>query len=154
MDKLEHTSLTEQNIDAYHKLYNEAVDLFIHHADDEENPSVIGSLAQLHTKVSQEKADELGQQFLTARVSIALDGPFAPCAADCSSSSAQKMAPERPHPEAPQSGGVAHKMAAAFTKPIDKLMHVSREYAKPKVSRLLDMARLVLASDPLIPPPA
>ncbi|KDN53038.1 hypothetical protein K437DRAFT_265978 [Tilletiaria anomala UBC 951] len=109
MSKLEQTSIND-SLEHFHKLFNEACDLFIKHADDEEDPNVHGSLVQLRNKVSDERAAEIGEQFLKAR----------------------KMAPERPHPEAPQGGGMAQKAAAAVTKATDMFTSANHDYAQPK----------------------
>ncbi|BGP35446.1 hypothetical protein JCM10296v2_007284 [Rhodotorula toruloides] len=80
--------------------FEHAIQLFIKHSDREEEDI----LKRLKEKLTPEENDKLAQDFLTKR----------------------KAVPERPHPIAPQSGGIIQKVAGALTKPHDKILETLR----------------------------
>ena len=62
-----------------------------------------------------------------------------------------KAVPERPHPDAPQSGGTAQKMVGIATKPMEKAAMAMRKFGKPKVSsqKRCQVYDIVLTRPPL-----
>ncbi|BGP20176.1 hypothetical protein JCM10213_000739 [Rhodosporidiobolus nylandii] len=76
--------------------FERAVELFIVHSSREEDEV----LKDLESKISPEENDKLARDFLAVR----------------------KVVPTRPHPAAPQSGGVVHKVLGMATKPHDKIL--------------------------------
>jgi len=88
-------SVTDTNDDA--KL-SQAIKMFLEHSAEEETEP--GYLAQLSKSLSAEENDALAKKFLAAR----------------------KVVPERPHPMAPQSGGIVQKALGSMTKPHDKIV--------------------------------
>uniref|UniRef100_A0A0K3CU05 BY PROTMAP: gi/342319008/gb/EGU10960.1/ Proteophosphoglycan 5 [Rhodotorula glutinis ATCC 204091] n=3 Tax=Rhodotorula toruloides TaxID=5286 RepID=A0A0K3CU05_RHOTO len=80
--------------------FEHAIQLFIKHSDREEEDI----LKRLKEKLTPEENDKLAQDFLMKR----------------------KAVPERPHPLAPQSGGIVQKVAGALTKPHDKILETLR----------------------------
>ncbi|GAA5820879.1 hypothetical protein JCM11251_001858 [Rhodosporidiobolus azoricus] len=76
--------------------FDHAIQLFIQHSDREEEDV----LKQLETKLSPEENDKLAKDFLAKR----------------------NVVPTRPHPVAPQSGGVVQKVLGMATRPHDKIL--------------------------------
>lgn len=90
------TSMYATDPQAYDDVLNAAVQAFVAHADEEERDQ----LPLLTAKLSTEENDAEARKFLAAR----------------------KAAPERPHPLAPQSGGLLHQAAALQSKVHDKIL--------------------------------
>ncbi|GAA5998810.1 uncharacterized protein JCM10292_005716 [Rhodotorula paludigena] len=76
--------------------FEKAIEMFIKHSDREEEEV----LKQLEGKLSPEENAKLAADFLAKR----------------------KVVPTRPHPAAPQSGGVVQKVLGMATKPHDKII--------------------------------
>ncbi|GAA5972836.1 hypothetical protein JCM11641_003964 [Rhodosporidiobolus odoratus] len=76
--------------------FEHAIQLFIQHSDREEEEV----LKQLEGKLSPEENDKLARDFLAKR----------------------HVVPTRPHPVAPQSGGLVQKVLGMATKPHDKIL--------------------------------
>ncbi|GAA6039163.1 hypothetical protein JCM8097_000444 [Rhodosporidiobolus ruineniae] len=76
--------------------FEHAIELFIKHSDREED-QVLKTLA---SKLTPEENDKLAKDFLAKR----------------------QVVPTRPHPAAPQSGGVVQKVLGTMTKPHDKII--------------------------------
>lgn len=76
--------------------FEHAIQLFIQHSDREEEEV----LKQLEGKLSPEENDKLAREFLAKR----------------------HVVPTRPHPVAPQSGGLVQKVLGMATKPHDKIL--------------------------------
>ncbi|KZT27336.1 hypothetical protein NEOLEDRAFT_1130869 [Neolentinus lepideus HHB14362 ss-1] len=92
----------------YHEVLREAVLAFITHATEEETDQFPIILA----KLTPDENDRLARDFLRAR----------------------KMVPTRPHPAAPQTGGVAQKAAGALGSVHDKVVETlgGREFVELK----------------------
>ncbi|CAD6893865.1 unnamed protein product [Tilletia controversa] len=84
----------------------EASDIFIKHAEDEEK----NQYPQLIKKLGEKDATDLTKEFLNAR----------------------KMAPSRPHPSAPQSGGAMQAAAGMMSKPMDAMVQAWRDHVPLK----------------------
>ncbi|KAI0082150.1 hypothetical protein K474DRAFT_830981 [Panus rudis PR-1116 ss-1] len=101
-DKAEHRQVKElvakaDQMDPTHgdfdKIITEAVTVFIKHAEEEED----GQLKKFEAKLSPEENDKIAREFLAAR----------------------KKVPTRPHPTAPQTGGIAQKAAGMAAQLMD-----------------------------------
>jgi len=89
-------SLTEETAAQYAQTLGKAVEMFISHAEEEENDQ----LPKLSKMLTRNQSDEAARDFLKAR----------------------SMVPTRPHPVAPQTGDITQKALGAGAKAIDKLM--------------------------------
>jgi len=104
--------------------FEKAISMFIQHSDREEDEI----LRDLAAKLSPEDNDRLAKDFLAVRPSLSssrsrLDEPcltprFSPV------EQKRKVVPTRPHPAAPQSGGVLQKTLGMATKPHDKILEM------------------------------
>ncbi|KAJ7364401.1 hypothetical protein DFH08DRAFT_681083 [Mycena albidolilacea] len=94
--------------DDYDSILGQAVNGFLTHAKEEEDMQHPKMLAHL----SPEENDKMAREFLKART----------------------MVPQRPHPKAPQTGGVAQKAAGTFGSVHDKIIEKleGREYVELK----------------------
>ncbi|EPQ57933.1 hypothetical protein GLOTRDRAFT_56434 [Gloeophyllum trabeum ATCC 11539] len=94
--------------DDYDEVLGKAVKAFITHAQEEENEQ----FPTIKAKLTPEENDKLAREFLKAR----------------------RMVPTRPHPAAPQTGGVAQKAAGAFGSLHDKVVETvgGREFVELK----------------------
>ncbi|TFK54664.1 hypothetical protein OE88DRAFT_1653090 [Heliocybe sulcata] len=92
----------------YDAVLGKAVNAFITHAGEEERDQ----FPTIKAKLTPEENDRLARDFLKAR----------------------KMVPTRPHPAAPQTGGVAQKAVGAFGSVHDKIIETlgSREFVDLK----------------------
>ncbi|GAA6050882.1 hypothetical protein JCM3770_005754 [Rhodotorula araucariae] len=88
--------------------FDKAIRLFIQHSDREEEEI----LKDLAAKLTPEENDKLAKEFLAKRLVV----------------------PTRPHPAAPQSGGVVQKVLGMATKPHDKIIETltGRKFADLK----------------------
>lgn len=99
-------SIKDVGIEVYTKRVVEACQLFLHHAEEEENDQ----LPRLVKELSEKDHSKAVEDFLQAR----------------------KMAPTRPHPSAPQSGGMAQKAMGAMGKAADVAMDAGRNFVDLK----------------------
>ncbi|KAL9933311.1 hypothetical protein V8E36_008029 [Tilletia maclaganii] len=107
-------SITEPDLTEFFRHVRNATDLFSKHADDEKI-----QCSKLIAKMTEDENDAAARDFLKAR----------------------KMAPTRPHPSAPQHGGITQKVAGAAAKPFDAMINSWREtvplkYEHPNVTEL------------------
>ncbi|KDN41576.1 hypothetical protein RSAG8_07377, partial [Rhizoctonia solani AG-8 WAC10335] len=100
MSQIDSNSVSSLGIDEFANVVETACQLFIKHAEDEENDQY----KQLSAKLSNEENAVLAKDFLKAR----------------------EMAPSRPHPSAPQHGGAGQKLMGAMAKPVDAAVTASR----------------------------
>ncbi|CAE6409136.1 unnamed protein product [Rhizoctonia solani] len=106
MSHVDSNSVSSLGIDEFANAVEKACQLFIQHAEaslnlsDEEN----NQYKQLSAKLSTEEKASLAKDFLKAR----------------------EMAPSRPHPSAPQHGGVGQKIMGTLAKPADAAITASR----------------------------
>ncbi|GAA5946130.1 hypothetical protein JCM3775_004156 [Rhodotorula graminis] len=87
---------TKVDSDEFAPKFEKAIRMFIQHSDREEDEI----LRDLSAKLSPEDNDRLAKDFLAKR----------------------EVVPTRPHPAAPQSGGVLQKTLGMATKPHDKIL--------------------------------
>ncbi|KAN0061538.1 hypothetical protein ACQY0O_006385 [Thecaphora frezii] len=106
MSKVDGEDPDRLGLDEYAALVVQATTLFLKHAEDEENDHLL----RLVAKMSAEDQLSVTNAFLEAR----------------------KTATTRPHPMAPQSGGMAQKAAEAMSKPMDEAAHKMREHVELK----------------------
>ncbi|CAE6422493.1 unnamed protein product [Rhizoctonia solani] len=97
MSHVDSNSVSSLGIDEFANAVERACQMFIKHAEDEENIQY----KQLSAKLSTEEKAKLAGDFLRAR----------------------EMAPSRPHPSAPQDGGIGQKIMA---KPADAAVTAAR----------------------------
>ncbi|CAE6433849.1 unnamed protein product [Rhizoctonia solani] len=100
MSHIDSNSVSSLGIDEFANAVEKACQMFIQHAEDEEN----NQYKQLSAKLSTEEKAQLAKDFLKAR----------------------EMAPSRPHPSAPQDGGVGQKVMGTLAKPADAAITASR----------------------------
>ncbi|CAE6528899.1 unnamed protein product [Rhizoctonia solani] len=100
MAHIDSNSVSSLGIDEFANIVERACQLFIQHAEDEEN----NQYKQLSAKLSNEEKAALAKDFLKAR----------------------EMAPSRPHPSAPQGGGVGQKIMGTLSKPADAAVTAAR----------------------------
>ncbi|CAE7068110.1 unnamed protein product [Rhizoctonia solani] len=100
MSHIDSNSVSSLGIDEFANAVEQACQLFIQHAEDEENVQY----KQLSAKLSDEEKASLAKDFLKAR----------------------EMAPSRPHPSAPQHGGVGQKIMGTLAKPADAAVTAAR----------------------------
>lgn len=103
---LDSHGISTVGLDEYAKRVVGACQLFIHHALEEEKDQ-IPALCKVLSEHDQSKAID---DFLQSR----------------------KMAPTRPHPSAPQSGGVAQQTMGAVAKAADVAMDTTRNFVDLK----------------------
>lgn len=106
MAELSSHGISTVGLDVYAKRVVDACQLFLHHAVEEETDQ-LPRLCQTLSERDQEKAIN---DFLQAR----------------------KMAPTRPHPSAPQWGGVAQQAMGAVGKAADVAMDMGRNFVDLK----------------------
>ncbi|GAA5865575.1 hypothetical protein JCM8547_007654 [Rhodosporidiobolus lusitaniae] len=87
---------TKVSAEEFAPKFDKAIQLFIQHSDREEEDV----LKKLATQLSPEENDKIARDFLAKR----------------------HVVPTRPHPAAPQSGGVMQKVLGMATKPHDKIL--------------------------------
>ncbi|KAK0559511.1 hypothetical protein OC861_006621 [Tilletia horrida] len=104
--KVDRMLMLGADIDELRQAVTEASSLFLHHAKDEEETQ----LPKLMEKISKGDMVELTKNFLGDR----------------------KKVPERPHPLAPQHGGITQAVAGMAAKPIDALVQAWREHVPLK----------------------
>ncbi|KAJ1305566.1 hypothetical protein OPQ81_000566 [Rhizoctonia solani] len=100
MQRVDSNSVSSLGIDEFANAVEHACQLFIKHAEDEENVQY----KELSAKLSTEEKAVLAKDFLKAR----------------------EMAPSRPHPSAPQHGGATQKLMGALAKPTDAAITATR----------------------------
>ncbi|KAF8666939.1 hypothetical protein RhiXN_05532 [Rhizoctonia solani] len=100
MSHVDSNSVSSLGIDEFANAVEKACQLFIQHAE----ASLNLSYKQLSAKLSIEEKASLAKDFLKAR----------------------EMAPSRPHPSAPQHGGVGQKIMGTLAKPADAAITASR----------------------------
>ncbi|KAJ1019391.1 hypothetical protein NDA16_004508 [Ustilago loliicola] len=98
--------ISDVGLEVYAKRVVEACKLFLHHAEEEESDQ----LPRLVKELSEKDRTKAVEDFLQAR----------------------KMAPTRPHPSAPQSGGISQKAMGAVGKAADVAMDVGRNFVDLK----------------------
>lgn len=101
MSHVDSNSVSSLGMDEFAKAVEKACQLFIQHAEDEENVQY----KQLSAKLSTEEKAVLAKDFLKAR----------------------EMAPSRPHPSAPQHGGAGQKVMGTLAKPVDAAVTAARD---------------------------
>ncbi|KAF8601297.1 hypothetical protein BDV93DRAFT_524883 [Ceratobasidium sp. AG-I] len=106
MSVIDSGSIKSLGIDEYANAVEKACQLFIQHAEDEENEQY----KQLSAKLTAEEKADLAKDFLKAR----------------------EMAPSRPHPSAPQDGGIGQKLMGTMAKPVDAAVSASRTFVDLK----------------------
>ncbi|EPQ31675.1 uncharacterized protein PFL1_01008 [Pseudozyma flocculosa PF-1] len=106
MYSIDSESVDRVGHDKYVSMVTRAGDLFLKHADEEENDQLV----KLVAKLSDDDQVKLARQFLDAR----------------------KMATTRPHPMAPQSGGAMQKTAEVMSKPLDQAHQAMRKFVDLK----------------------
>ncbi|CDR88139.1 uncharacterized protein SPSC_03725 [Sporisorium scitamineum] len=106
MAELDQHSISAAGIDVFASHVYNARNLFIDHALEEENDQ----LPQLCSKLTKEEESKAVDDFLYAR----------------------KLAPTRPHPAAPQTGGIAQKTVGAMGKAVDKAVEAGRKFVDVK----------------------
>ncbi|SJX61508.1 uncharacterized protein SRS1_12493 [Sporisorium reilianum f. sp. reilianum] len=106
MSELDEHSISANGLDAYASLVYNACALFLEHALDEEKDQLPRLCSQLTADEEAKAVDD----FLHAR----------------------KLAPTRPHPAAPQTGGVAQKTVGAMGKAVDKAVEAGRKFVDVK----------------------
>ncbi|KAK0529170.1 hypothetical protein OC834_003307 [Tilletia horrida] len=99
-------SMTSPDMEELSRCVCEASDLFIKHAKDEEEIDY----PQLLKKLSEQDNEALAREFLKARA----------------------KAPSRPHPSAPQTGGIAQTAAGMASKPVDAMIQAWRDHVDLK----------------------
>ncbi|CEL54221.1 putative hemerythrin-like protein C869,06c OS=Schizosaccharomyces pombe (strain 972 / ATCC 24843) GN=SPAC869.06c PE=3 SV=1 [Rhizoctonia solani AG-1 IB] len=100
MSHVDSNTVSSLGMDGFADAVQKACQLFIKHAEDEEN----NQYKQLSAKLSTEEKASLAKDFLKAR----------------------EMAPSRPHPSAPQHGGAGQKIMGTLAKPVDAAVTASR----------------------------
>ncbi|KAF8601296.1 hypothetical protein BDV93DRAFT_608220 [Ceratobasidium sp. AG-I] len=100
------SSIKSLGVDEYAKAVDTACNLLFQHAAEEENVHY----KQLSAKLTDAEKSNLAVDFLKARM----------------------MAPSRPHPSAPQSGGVAQKLMGGMAKPHDAIVSSMRTFVELK----------------------
>ncbi|QRV78057.1 hemerythrin-like protein [Ceratobasidium sp. AG-Ba] len=106
MSHVDSSSISSLGIDGYAAAVEKACKLFLQHAEDEENVQY----KQLSAKLTSEDKASLAKDFLKARA----------------------MAPSRPHPSAPQDGGVGQKLMGTMAKPVDAAVSAARNFVDLK----------------------
>ncbi|SPO22249.1 uncharacterized protein UTRI_02259_B [Ustilago trichophora] len=106
MADLSSHGITTVGLDVYAKRVVEACQIFINHALEEEKDQI----PRLCKALSEHDQSKAVDDFLQAR----------------------KMAPTRPHPAAPQSGGMAQQAVGAMGKAADVAMDVGRDFVPLK----------------------
>ncbi|SYW84050.1 uncharacterized protein UBRO2_05373 [Ustilago bromivora] len=106
MNDLNAHGISDVGLEAYAKRVVDACQLFLHHAEEEETDQLPRLVKELSEKDHTKAVDD----FLQAR----------------------KMAPTRPHPSAPQGGGMAQKAMGAMGKAADVAMDVGRNFVDLK----------------------
>ncbi|KAG8696751.1 hypothetical protein FRC11_000514 [Ceratobasidium sp. 423] len=106
MSHIDSNSVSSLGIDEFANAVEHACQLFIKHAEDEEDIQY----KQLSAKLSTEEKANLARDFLNAR----------------------EMAPSRPHPSAPQGGGAGQKIMGTLAKPADAAVTASRNLVNLK----------------------
>ncbi|PVG04855.1 hypothetical protein CPB86DRAFT_778170 [Serendipita vermifera] len=99
--EFDQTSFDDPEHDARLK---KAISVFHKHAQEEEG----GILQKLQTKLSKEMNHKLATDFLHAR----------------------QMVPHRPHPSAPNTGGLGQKLLGALAKPMDLAKETARSFVE------------------------
>lgn len=106
MAELDTHSIAANGLDVFASRVTHACQLFLEHAEQEEEDQLPKLCSQLGKHDESKAVDD----FLHAR----------------------KLAPTRPHPAAPQTGGVAQKAAGAMAKPMDKVVEAGRKFVDVK----------------------
>ncbi|KAJ9477316.1 Hemerythrin domain-containing protein [Pseudozyma hubeiensis] len=106
MSELDTHQISGGGLDVFAQKVDKACRLFIEHAEEEENDQ----LPRLCKELSADEHSKAVDDFLSAR----------------------KMAPTRPHPSAPQSGGMTQKLAGGMSKPLDKAVEMGRKLVDVK----------------------
>ncbi|KAG9125224.1 hypothetical protein FRC07_008520 [Ceratobasidium sp. 392] len=96
MSHVDSNSVSSLGIDDFASAVEKACRLFMQHAEEEENVHY----KELSSKLSSGEKADLARDFLKAR----------------------EMAPSRPHPSAPQDGGIGQKLMGTMAKPIDAMI--------------------------------
>ncbi|GAC96816.1 hypothetical protein PHSY_004400 [Pseudozyma hubeiensis SY62] len=102
VSELDTHQISGAGLDVFAQKVDKACRLFIEHAEEEENDQ----LPRLCKELSADEQSKAVDDFL----------------------SASKMAPTRPHPSAPQSGGMTQKLAGGMSKPLDKAVEMGRKF--------------------------
>ncbi|KAG9120539.1 hypothetical protein FRC07_003928 [Ceratobasidium sp. 392] len=106
MSHVDSNSVSSLGIDEYANAVEKACRLFIQHAENEENVQY----KQLSTELTEAEKADLARDFLKAR----------------------EMAPSRPHPSAPQGGGIGQKLMGTMAKPVDAAISSMRDFVDLK----------------------
>ncbi|KAB5589251.1 hypothetical protein CTheo_7304 [Ceratobasidium theobromae] len=106
MAHIDSNSVQSLGMDEFATTVEAACQLFIQHAEEEENVQY----KQLSAKLTNDEKAVLAQDFLKAR----------------------EMAPSRPHPSAPQHGGAGQKIMGTLSKPIDAAVTATRDLVELK----------------------
>jgi len=106
MAHIDSSSISSLGIDEYANAVEKACQLLFQHAEEEENTHY----KQLSAKLSQSEKADLARDFLKAR----------------------EMAPSRPHPSAPQGGGIGQKLMGTMAKPVDAAVSAGRTFVDLK----------------------
>ncbi|KAG9093666.1 hypothetical protein FS749_013979 [Ceratobasidium sp. UAMH 11750] len=106
MSHVDSNSVSSLGMDDFAAAVEKACNMFIQHAEDEENVQY----KQLSAILNQEEKALLAHDFLKAR----------------------QMAPSRPHPSAPQTGGAGQKIMGTMGKPVDAAVTSMRTFVDLK----------------------
>ncbi|KAG8695355.1 hypothetical protein FRC09_009202 [Ceratobasidium sp. 395] len=106
MSHIDSNSVSSLGMDEFANAVNKACQMFDQHAQDEENVQY----KQLSAKLNAEEKASLARDFLKAR----------------------EMAPSRPHPSAPQTGGIGQKLMGTMAKPVDAAVSGMRDFVDLK----------------------
>jgi len=99
-------SVTSLGVDGYANAVDKACKLLFQHAEEEENDHY----KKLSAKLTDAEKSNLAVDFLKAR----------------------NMAPSRPHPSSPQTGGMAQKLMGGMAKPHDAVVNSMRTFVELK----------------------
>ncbi|QRV92849.1 Hemerythrin HHE cation binding domain [Ceratobasidium sp. AG-Ba] len=106
MSLVDSNSTSSLGTDEFAASVTEACKLFLQHAEDEEK----NQFKKLSANLTALERAELARDFLEAR----------------------EMVPSRPHPSAPQGGGVGQKLMGTMVKPFDAAISSTRDFVELK----------------------